>query len=109
MHAHVGDQMTIRSRHQGDEDRHGTIIRLDGSNEAPSPMRWLTGTRACSSLRPAPRWSITPPGGRRAAARCRVRDFRRLEWAFCLVLSGRRRGKADSCRTSSSSARMRSR
>jgi hypothetical protein len=26
MQAHAGDELTIRSRHQGDEDRHGTTI-----------------------------------------------------------------------------------
>jgi hypothetical protein len=35
MHAQVRDELTARSRHEGDEDRHGTIIRVDGKDGAP--------------------------------------------------------------------------
>ena len=30
MRARVGDELTVRSLHQGDEDRHGEIVRVDG-------------------------------------------------------------------------------
>lgn len=44
MQARVGDELTVRGRHQGDEDRHGTIIRVDGSNGAPPYLvRWRDG------------------------------------------------------------------
>ena len=35
MRAEVGDELTVRGVHQGDEDRHGEIIRVDGSDGAP--------------------------------------------------------------------------
>jgi hypothetical protein len=44
MKAQVGDELTARGRHQGDEDRHGTIIRVDGVNGAPPYLvRWRDG------------------------------------------------------------------
>jgi hypothetical protein len=44
MQAQVGDELTVRGRHQGDEDRHGTIIRVDGANGAPPYLvRWTDG------------------------------------------------------------------
>ena len=44
MQAQVGDELTVRGRHQGDEDRHGTIIRVDGDNGAPPYLvRWRDG------------------------------------------------------------------
>lgn len=44
MQAQVGDELTVRGRHQGDEDRHGTIIRVDGANGAPPYLvRWRDG------------------------------------------------------------------
>jgi hypothetical protein len=44
MKAQAGDEMTVRGRHQGDEDRHGTIIRVDGKNGAPPYLvRWRDG------------------------------------------------------------------
>ena len=44
MKAKVGDELTVRGRHQGDEDRHGTIIRVDGENGAPPYLvRWRDG------------------------------------------------------------------
>jgi Domain of unknown function (DUF1918) len=44
MQAQAGDELTIRGRHQGDEDRHGTIIRVDGEKGAPPYLvRWLDG------------------------------------------------------------------
>ena len=30
MQAQVGDELTVRGRHQGDEERHGEIIKVDG-------------------------------------------------------------------------------
>jgi Domain of unknown function (DUF1918) len=44
MQAKVGDQLTVKGRHQGDEDRHGEIIRVDGANGAPPYLvRWRDG------------------------------------------------------------------
>jgi hypothetical protein len=44
MRAQAGDELTVRGRHQGDEDRHGTIIRVDGENgEPPYLVRWRDG------------------------------------------------------------------
>ena len=30
MQAHIGDQLTVKGRHRGDEERHGEIIQVDG-------------------------------------------------------------------------------
>jgi hypothetical protein len=44
MQAQAGDELTVRGRHQGDEDRHGAIIRVDGVNGAPPYLvRWTDG------------------------------------------------------------------
>jgi hypothetical protein len=42
--AEVGDELTVRGVHQGDEDRHGEIIRVDGAGGAPPyAVRWQDG------------------------------------------------------------------
>ena len=44
MQAQAGDELTVRGRHTGDEDRHGTITRVDGENGAPPYLvRWRDG------------------------------------------------------------------
>lgn len=44
MRAQVGDELTIRGRHQGDEDRHGTVIQVHGEDGAPPYLvRWRDG------------------------------------------------------------------
>ena len=44
MYAQVGDELTVKGRHQGDEDRHGEIIQVDGVNGAPPyVVRWRDG------------------------------------------------------------------
>lgn len=44
MRAQVGDELTVRGVHQGDEDRHGEIIRVDGADGAPPYLvRWHDG------------------------------------------------------------------
>ena len=35
MRAQVGDELTVKGRHQGDGERHGEIIGVDGPNGAP--------------------------------------------------------------------------
>jgi len=41
MQAKVGDELTVKGRHQGDEDRHGEIIEIHGENGAPPYLiRW---------------------------------------------------------------------
>jgi hypothetical protein len=44
MQAQAGDELTVRGRHQGDEERHGTIVRVEGKNGAPPYLvRWRDG------------------------------------------------------------------
>ena len=44
MQAHIGDQLTVRGRHQGDGERHGEIIQVDGPDGAPPYLvRWQDG------------------------------------------------------------------
>lgn len=44
MRAEAGDELTVRGVHQGDEDRHGEIIRVDGTDGAPPYLvRWRDG------------------------------------------------------------------
>ena len=44
MRAQVGDELTVKGRHQGDGDRHGEIIKVDGADGAPPyVIRWQDG------------------------------------------------------------------
>ena len=44
MQAIVGDTFTIRGVHQGDAERHGTIIEIHGKDgEPPYLVRWRDG------------------------------------------------------------------
>ena len=44
MRAQVGDELTVKGRHQGDGDRHGEIIKVDGADGAPPyVVRWQDG------------------------------------------------------------------
>jgi hypothetical protein len=44
MYARAGDELTVRGRHEDDEDRYGTIVRVDGRNGAPPYLvRWNDG------------------------------------------------------------------
>jgi hypothetical protein len=44
MHAQVGDQLIVKGRHQGDEDRHGEVIGVDGPDgDPPYLVRWADG------------------------------------------------------------------
>jgi Domain of unknown function (DUF1918) len=44
MYAQVGDELTVKGLHQGDEDRHGEIIQVEGANGAPPyVVRWRDG------------------------------------------------------------------
>ena len=44
MRAEVGDELMVRGVHQGDEDRHGEIMRVDGADGAPPYLvRWRDG------------------------------------------------------------------
>jgi hypothetical protein len=44
MRAEVGDELTVKGRHQGDEERHGEIIKIDGADGAPPyVVRWRDG------------------------------------------------------------------
>jgi Domain of unknown function (DUF1918) len=44
MKASVGDELTVKGRHQGDEDRHGKIIEIHGEDGAPPYLvHWSNG------------------------------------------------------------------
>jgi len=44
MHAEVGDEIVVRGRHVGDEDRKGVIIEVHGEGGAPPYLvRWDNG------------------------------------------------------------------
>lgn len=44
MRAEVGDELIVRGRHVGDEDREGMIIEVHGEDGAPPYMvRWKDG------------------------------------------------------------------
>jgi hypothetical protein len=41
MRASVGDNLTVKALHQGESDRHGTIVEVRGKNgEPPYLVRW---------------------------------------------------------------------
>jgi hypothetical protein len=41
MQASVGDEVTVKGRHQGDPERHGEIIEVHGQDGAPPYLvRW---------------------------------------------------------------------
>ena len=51
----VGDELTVKGRHQGDEDRHGEIIQVIGADGAPPYMvRWRDGFESLFFIRPRP-------------------------------------------------------
>jgi hypothetical protein len=44
MKASVGDELTVKGRHQGDGDRHGEIIEVHGDQgDPPFLVRWTDG------------------------------------------------------------------
>jgi hypothetical protein len=44
MRAFAGDELTVRGRHEGDEDRHGEILQVEGADGAPQYLvRWQDG------------------------------------------------------------------
>lgn len=44
MRAEIGDELTVRGRHQGDRDLHGTIIRVYGNDGTPPYLvHWRDG------------------------------------------------------------------
>jgi Domain of unknown function (DUF1918) len=44
MKAAIGDELTVKGRHQGDVDRHGEIIGVHGSDGSPPyVVRWKDG------------------------------------------------------------------
>lgn len=44
MYAEVGDEIVVRGRHVGDEDRDGVITEVRGENGAPPyVVRWKNG------------------------------------------------------------------
>jgi hypothetical protein len=41
MQAKVGDELTVKGRHQGDGERHGEIVEVRGTDGAPPYLvRW---------------------------------------------------------------------
>ena len=49
MKAVVGDELTVKGRHQGDGDRHGEIIEVHG--QEGSPLLIVQGTRIAAHKR----------------------------------------------------------
>lgn len=44
MEARVGDELTVKGRHQGDGERHGEVIEIHGADGAPPYLvRWRDG------------------------------------------------------------------
>ncbi|HLK01517.1 MAG TPA: DUF1918 domain-containing protein [Streptosporangiaceae bacterium] len=44
MRAQAGDELIVRGRHAGDEDRHGKILEVEGQDGAPPYLvRWSDG------------------------------------------------------------------
>jgi hypothetical protein len=44
MRAQVGDELTVKGRHQGDDERHGEITKVIGPDGAPPYLiRWQDG------------------------------------------------------------------
>lgn len=65
MRAEVGDQLTVHGRHQGDEDRHGEIIKVEGPDGAPPyVVRWTDGHE--STFFPSSDTKVTHHPARRA-------------------------------------------
>jgi hypothetical protein len=55
MQAQVGDELTVKGRHQGDEDRHGEIIEVIGADGAPPyTVRWRDGFESLFYIRLRP-------------------------------------------------------
>jgi hypothetical protein len=47
MKAAVGDELTVKGRHQGDGERHGEIIEIHGSDGSPPYLvRWRDGRQS---------------------------------------------------------------
>ena len=56
MQAQVGDELTVKGRRQGDEDRHCEIIEVIGADGAPPYLvRWPDGHESLFFVRPVPR------------------------------------------------------
>ena len=56
MQAQVGDELTVKGRHQGDEDRHCEIIQVIGADGAPPyQVRWPDGHESLFFVRPVQR------------------------------------------------------
>ena len=59
MQAQVGDELTVKGHHQGDEDRHCEIIQVIGADGAPPYLaRWPDGHESLFCIRPVPRSAI---------------------------------------------------
>jgi hypothetical protein len=47
MYAKAGDELTVKGRRQGDEERHGEIIEVHGEDGAPPYLvRWRDGAES---------------------------------------------------------------
>jgi hypothetical protein len=68
MKAAVGDELTVKGRHQGDEDRHGEITEVHGAGGSPPYLvRWADGHE--SVFFPSADTVIQHAEGKRQAAR----------------------------------------
>jgi len=62
MYAEVGDELLVRGRHLGDEDREGMIIEIHGENGAPPYLvRWKDGHETVFTPPPTRTWSTALP------------------------------------------------
>jgi Domain of unknown function (DUF1918) len=53
MQAKVGDELTVKGRHQGDEDRRCEVIEVIGADGAPPYLiRWRDGHESLLFIRP---------------------------------------------------------
>jgi CBS domain-containing protein len=58
MHAQVGDKLTVKGGHQGDQDRDGEIVEVIGVDGAPPYLvRWRDGCESLCFIRPVHRSS----------------------------------------------------
>ena len=55
MQAQVGDELTVKGHHHGDEDHHGEIIEVIGADGAPPYLvRWRNGFESLFYIRQRP-------------------------------------------------------
>jgi hypothetical protein len=70
MQAQIGDVLTVKGRHQGEEDRHGEIIQVIGADGAPPYLvSWQDGHESLLFVRRGPGRNMTSEGAPDGSAR----------------------------------------